>query len=200
MPVLQQQQPLRRQGGDRDLLLAGQPMVGRQGDHELIARHRQRVGAAAVAGQRQQQQVQPVGVQPIDQVGRRVLPQIQPQAREAARSAGISLGSRNGPMVGMTPSRSGPPSVRAPPPPPRSPLPARSARSRARSTSSSPSGVNTTCRPAARSRMWQSSCRSSASNPADRVDCVTAQACAARPKCRVSARATGSEVVAGWAG
>ena len=93
-------------------------------------------------------------------------------------------------MVGMTPRRSGP-AIGS-----RAAIAASVTDSsevsavRARSTSSRPSGVKTTWRPAARSRMWQSSCRSSASSPADNVDCVTAQVWAARPKWRLSARAT----------
>jgi hypothetical protein len=61
---------------------------------------------------------------------------------------------------------------------------------RARSTSSSPSGVNTTCLPAERSRIGASSWLSSVSMPAESVDWVTVHAKAARPKCRVSASAT----------
>jgi hypothetical protein len=61
---------------------------------------------------------------------------------------------------------------------------------RARSTNSSASGVNTTCLPAVRSRIGASSWRSSVMMPAESVDWVTAQAKAARPKCRVSASAT----------
>jgi hypothetical protein len=44
VPVLLQQQPFGRQGGDRDLFLACQPMIGGQSDHERVARHRHRVG------------------------------------------------------------------------------------------------------------------------------------------------------------
>ena len=61
---------------------------------------------------------------------------------------------------------------------------------RARSIKSNPKGVNTTCRPDARSRICASSCRSNVRMPADNVDCVTEQASAARPKCRDSARVT----------
>ena len=90
VPVLQQQQPLRRQGGDRDLFLIGQPVIRRQRDQERIPRNGHRIRAAAIAGRGQQQQIEAVGGQPIDQVRRRVLPQIQPQARKGAAQARAS--------------------------------------------------------------------------------------------------------------
>ena len=103
-------------------------------------------------------------------------------------------------MVGITPSRSGPViGVAGRRGRLGDGLQRRQRRGRA-PTSSRPSGVNTTCRPAARSRMRASSCRSSARMPAERVDCVTAQA---EPRARNAGSRPArrdSGAAAGWGG
>jgi hypothetical protein len=86
-------------------------------------------------------------------------------------------------MVGMTPSRSGPESGSRAASAVSATASSAASAPRERATISSPSGVKTgrfVLPP--RSRMRASSCRSSAIRPAERVDWVTAQACAARPK------------------
>ena len=88
MAILQQQQPLASQGGNRDARLCCQPVAFRQRHQELIARHGLDIGAAALAGQRQQQNVQLVGVQPFDQSRCRVLLQLQPQLRKPLAQRG----------------------------------------------------------------------------------------------------------------
>ena len=109
----------------------------------------------------------------------------------AERNTGISFGNRNGPIVGMMPSRNGPLNgARAVLAASATASSAAASAACARSTRSRPSGVKTTCLPAARSRICASSWRSSARMPADSVDWVTAQVSAARPKCRDSARVT----------
>ena len=144
--------------------------------------------------------VQPPARQPVDQPARGVLAQIQPQHRErlAQRRHQSRQQERPDRRDHAEPQRAahrrarriGRLGHRRPAPP---------APSRARSTSSSPSGVNTTCLPRRRGRgSCASSWRSSASMPAESVDCVTAHACAARPKCPVlGERDAGSGVARG---
>ena len=71
--VLQQQETLGIQGGDRDLLLPREAMAGWQRDQEGVAGEWHDVGGAAVAGQCEQQHIQAVGGEAGDEVGGRVL-------------------------------------------------------------------------------------------------------------------------------
>ncbi len=83
MPVLQQQQPLRRQGADRHAIPRRQPVAIRQSREEGVGGERQRLRLPAGAGQRQQQQVQPAGFELRHEALRLILPQPEAQAREA---------------------------------------------------------------------------------------------------------------------
>ena len=82
MPVLEQQQALAGQSADRHGFCLRQAVVGGESHHEIVPRHLQRIRPAAIAGQRQQEQVQPVGGEAVDQPSGRVLPQIKPQPGE----------------------------------------------------------------------------------------------------------------------
>ena len=87
-------------------------------------------------------------------------------------------------MVGITPSRSGPVSGSRAVAAVSATASSAASATRARATTSRPSGVKTGRLEAeARSSNCAAICRSSAISPAESVDCVTAQAVAARPKC-----------------
>ena len=85
-------------------------------------------------------------------------------------------------MVGITPSRSGPLIGRRALAAASTTRSSASSAARARLTTSVPTAVKAMRRPAARSRIGVSSASSSARIPAEKVDCDTAQAFAARPK------------------
>ena len=108
MPILQQQQPFGGQCGNRDLVMPGQRMTGGECGHEGIAHHAERCRPPQSQGSANNAtSSRPASSRSIR---RSVVSSRRNICRwgNAARSAGISRGNRNGPTVGMTPRRSFP--------------------------------------------------------------------------------------------
>ncbi len=96
MAVFQQQHALRAQDSQRHPLVCGQGVPRGQGQQEFVSRHRGHRGAGAGAGQRQQDGVQAVGLQPFDQLRGGVLAQEQAQLGERGPQAGHQGGQDEG--------------------------------------------------------------------------------------------------------